>query len=363
MNNSQHKKTNQPAQGRRAEKPSARRLLALKSYRFLLKHKERLLALALVLVIGGGVFFGYSALQARRAEAAYAAGDYENAVQRLNAAPWLRGTKPYFYGYARARALMDAGRYEESLACLRELQRLGEEPELALDGLYRLAGSLVEAGERRQALALLTELGQYRDSRQLCENIRLYESAVAQTEMAARYIAFQRLGDFLDSEQQAETAAAPLYSAALTSFEEGLFWEALTGFAQIPGHAQADTYRQACELWNSAAPQADQNRELFGQLQLLAEGVNLGKMLLSNEFLPLFLEGSWHSVDGGGFFVGAERYSFTSIELPGRDYYFAQEGMVSSAGEAPVVQFAYLSYNEITVTVAATGQTHHFTRD
>ncbi|MDL2219408.1 hypothetical protein LJC04_03600, partial [Ruminococcaceae bacterium OttesenSCG-928-O06] len=312
---------------------------------------KRLGVAALCLLLVAGVLAGYSLWRQSAARQAYAAGQYARVVQALDAAPWMRRANDETYRYSAGRLLLEEGDAHGALQAFEALGAYEDSPAQANHARYALAHQHMEAGALVEAHALFAQLGSYTDSANFAARIAAYQAAEATTDPLVRHEAFAALDDFLDSENKATAAAAQALEQALLLYEEGEFAAAGALFGRLPQQGQTSGYTAACAL--AAAPSAN---GLAALRALEEEGIPVGAILLSDGYIRRFLDGEWHSADGGGTFLYdyADRaFYLPDFEVSG-DYMFYKGQMLPREGNIGIL-FGYEGYDVITLLVGDEG--------
>lgn len=158
--------------------------------------------------------------------------------------------------YNDAVALMEAEKYAEATVTFTELgdykdseEKIEEIKIILLDKAYDAASALMEAEKYDEATAAFTALGDHRDSKTKIEEIKAilldqkYDAAV-ELMNAAKYdeatVAFTELGDHRDSKEKVEEIRIILldkqYDEAEKLFNAGKYSEAINIYTTLGGH-------------------------------------------------------------------------------------------------------------------------------
>lgn len=330
------------------------------------KKKGLIIALVSVLVVAGlavGGYFGFTESQKKKVNEAYASGDYSTVVSTLDSYSWIMEGNEQKYDYSRARTLMEEGKEKEALKVLDGLDGFEDSKNLAQGIRYGQAKALMDSGQLEESLAMFEALGKYEDSAALASQLDDYLNAADLADPLERYEAYGAMDGFLDSADKANQAAGEIYDDAMSDYDEGWFFLAWDSFDLIPEYKDAAQYSQIIDLWSvvySNTTAADQ----LDAMRALSTEINAGPIVMSDDMIQAFLDGSWSSGDGGEYFdlnLSTMLYEFPdSFKVVG-NYNFYGNQMVSSTS-GPLVTFEYISFDEIKITVENAG-TFTYTRD
>ncbi len=177
--------------------------------------------------------------------------------------------------YAKAKALLDAGQYEEAITAFEALGGYKDsaewvaaareaQSEVKNAAAYAEAEALLEAGKYDEAIDAFEALNGYKDS---AKQIIAAREAQTEAKNAAAYAeaeglleaekydeaiaAFEALGNYRDSEQKTqeakETKTEAVYQAASAMEEQGKLYEAATTFYQVKDYM--DSWDRCFALW------------------------------------------------------------------------------------------------------------------
>lgn len=224
-------------------KAEAERRAEIKKAR--MKKTLLILSIVAVLLIGSFVFWKtiYEPQQA-----------YNQAVQLYNAKQYEESIAAFDALGSYKDSANQSKQIKEEVAAAELAQKIEEENAAA----YAEAEKLLQAGEYDQAIAVFSELGEYRDSNEKLGEAR-NAAAYAQAEellKTKRYdeaiSAFSSLGPYKDSEQRAENATnekyMTTYSRAESFIKEGKLYEAATIFYSIQDYK--DSRKRCFDLWS-----------------------------------------------------------------------------------------------------------------
>ncbi|MFV0414212.1 MAG: hypothetical protein ACK5L3_13270 [Oscillospiraceae bacterium] len=329
------------------------------------KGKAGLLVAGIIVVVLLLAVTIYSFVQGGRMDSGIEDGKYDQVVSAADATPWLKLFKKQEYQYAQARLLADEGEYEESIALLQGLGEFKDSQKLIEEVKYRQAVELMESGKLQQSAEILDEIYGYEDSADLLQSLTLYMDAEEMNDPIARYQAYLSLGDFLDSAEKAAAIIQEVYDTGVELYNAENFEGAAAYFAQVAGYENADFYLQVCNLYLEAALTSthSQMRELYAQLTALSSnsGIDISNVILSDDFLLYYLEGSWYSGDGGGEFELDLYYGyyFSDYDITGTKYFNTKS--ILNEDDSTVVTFEFISLDEVRMNFWD-GSSHIFTR-
>ncbi len=325
------------------------------------KSKKKILILLLVVFVLAVGFLCYTLVQGMQAEEALKAGEFERVVSILDKTPWLKSSRSQSYNYAQAMQLWKAGAYGQALQLLEGLGEYGDSAQKAQQVKYDHALALLQTRQLEEAQTLFGELGEYEDSSAQNAQITAYLQAQTLEDPLAKYEAYNSFGEYLDSRQLARDAASGVYQAAMAAYLGGDIAGAGSQFTALGNFEDAPIYQQICDIWVNASGTAADNRALLASVLAYSEVANLEPVLMSDRFFMVFLEGVWNSPDGGGE-ISFEEDKFKTPLLPtaGKNWAFENRSIVNTGGTIAV--FGYLSPNELTMTVSASGETYTYQR-
>ena len=174
-----------------------------------------------------------------------ALGDYKDAAAQVEEAE--KGLV-----YLDAQALLEQGKYREALERYGTISEFENTQDKILETKYLLAVELLEQEERREARAILEEIGSFRDAEMLLEQLKremAYDQAAAYmtnenyTEAAEQ---FRALGEFRDAAEKAEECqrlgeVKAAYEEGHSQFKDGKWLEAYRTLSSIREAAYEDT--------------------------------------------------------------------------------------------------------------------------
>lgn len=176
-----------------------------------------------------------------------------------------------------ADEMLARGKYREALEIYESIGDYESAEEKIRETKYLLAIELMTKDERKEARALLEQLGSYRDAEALLEQLKRYDQAWAYMvtehyEKAAEE--FQTMADFLDAAEKAEEcrrlgAVKDTYDDGLRQFQTGKWLDAYRTLSTIRGEEYEDTLEILEEI-AAAAPD---------RVRYYAERGERGKML------------------------------------------------------------------------------------
>lgn len=328
------------------------------------------LALVVAVVLAAAVV-GYNWMQKTRAEQAFAAGRYEEVVAAIDASFLFTDVLADQYTYSKAHVLHSEGRLTESLALFVELGDFADSPAMSDKVQYDMAIQMAEAGDLQNARRLFEEMDGYGDSAGYIAKIDSYRAADAQADLLQQYLLFGRLGGFYNSDERMNALRESLYTEAQNLYTQKNFADALVYFEALEDYQLCAEYLAACQWYadvaaaSAGAEEAEEEiaaiRAALPQLRQMSLVVEAGPLAMADPVFYGFLEGVWQSDDGGGSFEfsAEEGYLFSEFSISGR-YRFTGGQMVPMRN-GPAVQFEYVAYDEITITVEG-NPTYSYTR-
>ncbi len=307
------------------------------------------------------ILLGYTLWQSQRTEMALEQGEYNQVVSYLNWTPWLKLFHNDIYLYATAQMLWEEGRYDEAQDIFVEIQDYANSAQLIEQIQYDKGMSLANALQLEEAKLVFDSLGTFADSAAQSAKITTYQQALAIEDASEKYLAFTELGDYLNSPQMAEEAAAETYHLATTNYEAENLAEAGRLFGVVGNYQDAVIYKHLCDLWQAASDDADENRTALGAIMAYGEVANLEPVVMNDRFFMIFLEGNWVSADGGGE-MSFEEDTFRAplLDVVGTDWSFDTRSIHNE--DEIEATFDYLSPNDITMKIEETGETFTYQR-
>ncbi len=296
------------------------------------------------------VVLAYTLWQGQRAESALESGRYDEVINSMTFAPWLRITRDDAYVYAKAQLLWEQGNYDEAQALFVDIQNYADSAQLVNQIQYDKGMSLANALQLEEAKLVFDTLGSFSDSAAQSEKISLYQQAAALEDPVEKYMAFTELGDYLNSMQMAHDAGAEAYGLAQANYENEQFAQASTQFSVLSTYQDAAIYKQLCDIWLAASDNAAENRAGLSAVMAYSEVANIEPVVMNDRFFMIFLEGDWVSSDGGGEMSFEEdTFSAPLLDVAGNDWTFGSRSIYD--GDTTVANFGYQSPNEITMTM------------
>ncbi len=323
------------------------------------QNKKKMVAICIGLVVC--MVLGYTLWQGQKAQTALEEGAYSEVVSSLNYAPWLRLTRNDSYLYASAQQLWEQGNYEEAQALFVEIPDYADSAQMVQEIQYDKGLLLVEALLLDEAKLVFDSLQGLEDSAEQSARITAYQQAEMLEDPTMRYTAFLELGEYANSAQRAQEAAAEVYALAKTNYEADNLAEAARLFGVIGNYQDAAVYKQLCDLWQVASDEAAENRAALTAVMAYGDVANLEPVVMSDRFFMIFLEGNWTSANGGGE-MSFEEDAFRAplLNVAGNTWTFDTRSIHNEGATAAV--FDYISPNEITMTVSDTGETFTYQR-
>ncbi len=325
------------------------------------KSGKKLLVTVLVVLLLCGGFLAYTLVQGQWATEALAAGDFAKTVEILDRTPWLKTLRGESYAYASAMQLRAAGSYDQALALLQSIPGYADSAAAIQAIQYEQAAAFLQTRQLDQAKALFDGLGDYQDSAAQSQQIAAYQQAQALEDPLARYQALGAFSEYLDSKSLMQDAGAELYEQAMASYLAGDIAGAGQVFTALGNYSDAPVYQQLCALWADASEEAGENRAALQAVMAYNGVADLEPILMSDRFFMVFLEGDWTSADGGGeMSFGEEEFKAPLLGGNGKRWAFQNRSITNA--DTTLGAFGYLSPDEITVTVSATGETFTYQR-
>lgn len=231
-------------------------------------------------------------------------GDYAEARQIFETLGDYNDTEKYLLSLD-AQELKDRGEYEDALAVYETIGDFAGVQEMIRETKYRMALERIEAGERKEAKAILSELGSFRDSELLLENLTnemAYDQAAAymsKKNYAEAAEQFRALGEYRDAAELAAecrrlSELKAVYEEGHQQYRDGAWLEAYRTLLSISDAAYEDT----AEILEEIVTMATENVRRYAEegnraktlalLQLMAEidpaeGTALRRELIAEE--------------------------------------------------------------------------------
>lgn len=262
------------------------------------------IVLAVAILLGGG-FGGFTWWQSDKVQQAADAGAYAEVIERLDGTPWLQEGYDQEYRYSQAMLAWQSGEREQSLALLQGLPgfRNADEDQKAIR--YEIMETHLQAYELEECKAILEGLGEYRDGKQILQQIEDYQEAEKEPHLPTQYQQYVDLGVFLDSAEKAQEIQDEMLSSAMIDYNTRNFGSALEFFMVLEKSNVEDAgyYRQACQLYvdsaaeynrENANPSAQRDAALFNRMEELSQHIDVGPLVFSGWWLmEVFLDGTW----------------------------------------------------------------------
>lgn len=325
-----------------------------------------------VLVLTFGIYTGaqiYIVSSATKEE------DYHSATDAFNRAPWLQLVFKKDYTYVYGLNEWTRGNYQESLRALNELPDEYKEVTAAKQQVsYDMGKAYLEAGRPKEALKVFGSLGNYKDSENLCNKIKIYIDAPQINDKLSQFIAYAQLGDFLDAPQKASELTESLLDIGADSYYNENFSQAKIYFYAILEYASlSEGDRSKLSAYIDATNLAldfelDTHRATpwssLSVLQQMDSSIDIAPVVLSVSAIDYFLHGDWYS-SGGGWFtynINDHIFDFTDINLPYDTYYFSGGTFSRVSNGKDILSYDYIDYNTLKFTDLRNGRTYTFTR-
>lgn len=314
-----------------------------------------IVALVLLLLV-------FVVVQKARANTAFENGEYAQVISIAKNTPWLSGVFEDEITYSQAMLLKQEGKYEASIYELEQMNGFFNSEQEIKDAKYSLAFQWMRNEQYDNAIALLEEITDYKDSGKVVEKLKTYVGAEAQTSILEKYRAYLNLGDFLNSPQKVEELRISVYHAGLSRYREGQYEEAVLYFLEVEDVEEAALYLEACRIYSEAGPNASLNGAYLQRLKELSGTIDVGNILMGRQFFTLFLQGEWVSTNGGGtMIITQEGHTFDVLPFSGN--YYLVDGEMRPAPQADAdAKFTYIGYNEVSLTVVG-GLNYTFKRN
>ena len=327
------------------------------------KTKQIVLVLACLglLVI---LFLGYSGVFANKMEQHFSAKEYHFVLTAADKAPWLKKMKQKEYLYAKGQVAFQKGDFEDAQQIFSEIRGFEDSDEVYKSVVYSRAEELVAEENLVLALEFFESVENYRDSTQWAETIKEYIRAeeLPREKLLEKYTIYTSLKQHLPlAAKHAMALEEQFYDIAVGEYEAGNFETALPYFLLIEEFEDSRLYIQSCELWEVGTIGGNAAKTSLPELKQLSEKINVGPVVLSNEFLLVFLEGDWTAEEGEGFSLQGKLFEFKDIPLGEGYFEIVNEGVFQDNTE--YIAIKYIDFNTIELIDKNTGQCYKNVRN
>ncbi len=326
---------------------------------------EKLLKTALVVATGvliavvGGLLI-WAEIQKENAQDAFVGEDYPQLVSIVENTLWIEDDLAWQYDYSKAWMLLQEEKHDEALEILQSLSGYTASNDLVQATCYDLAMDMMEHGELSESLEVLEYLEDYKESEYYIECLNKYMMAESTQDKHEQYITYTSLESFLDSEELAAGLADELYSeeydmamSMYMSSNAAHIIASIDLFANLPvEYKSSDKYAKAAQAYEQGVASLEDAQNTLNTLRELQNEIWIEPLVMSDEYIRLFLSGKWESADGGGtmewiFDSRGSAYHFEGLQQRISGEYSVQDRQLISENGYEDVDVVFITMDEV----------------
>ncbi len=312
----------------------------------------------LIAVVGGLLI--WAEIQKENAQDAFEDENYPQLVSIVDSTLWIENDLAWQYDYSKAWMLLQEEKQDEALEILQSLSGYASSNDLVQATCYDLAMDMMEQGDLNESLQVLEYLEDYKESEYYIECLNKYMMAENTQDKQEQYITYTSLESFLDSEELAAELADELYEeeydvamSMYMSSNAAHIVASIDLFAEFPPeYKSADKYAQAAQTYEQGVASLEDAQNTLNTLRELQDEIWIEPLIMSDEYIRLFLSGNWESSDGGGtmewvFDSRGSAYHFEGLEQRISGEYSVQDRQLISENGYEDVEIVFITMDEV----------------
>ncbi len=302
----------------------------------------------------------WAEIQKENAQDAFADEDYPRLVSIVDSTLWIENDFAWQYDYSKAWMLLQEEEHDEALEILQSLSGYASSNDLVQATCYDLAMDMMEQGDLNESLQVLDFLEDYKDSEHYIECLDNYIMAQNSSDKHEQYITYTSLDSFLDSEELAAGLANELYEeeydvamSMYMSSNAAHIVASIDLFAEFPPeYKNSGKYAQAAQAYKQGVASLEDAQTALNALRELQDEVWIEPLVMSDEYIRLFLSGNWESIDGGGtmewiFDSRGSAYHFEGLEQRISGEYSVQDKQLISENGYEDVEIVFITMDQV----------------